>query len=328
MMVVGLPILLTALGGVGPDVRGAGDCPSTDAVAAHLRPLLPHGELPPGSWLELTTTPLAAPSPNAQARQIEMRMVARGGATSRASRHLNVAGSCAEAAEAVAVVAASWMADYLTPPAPAPWLPEQVTEAPSSPASALVTRSPTDPAVPDGAAIVFDVGAGVGLTTAATGTGAPVLTAEVDIRRSNSASAARLVVLAAGTRTVDLGSGTAAWRRLSGGVGAARGWGTRAAFMQVGIDVLAGATLIEGRGFERSGSSTSLDVGGAPWMRAGARWAALPITVWVGAGAVVWLREQRVRVEGIPASAALPRLDLVLGAGLAWTPGATKTDLR
>jgi hypothetical protein len=135
-------------------------------------------------------------------------------------------------------------------------------------------------------------------------------------------------VLAAGARTLDLGSGTADWRRLVGGVGAAHGWGTPASFVRIGIDAMVGAVLIEGRGFSSSGSSTSFDAGGAPWLRAGARLATLPITVWASAGAVAWLREQRVRVEGVPASAALPRLDLVFGAGLAWTPGAKKTDLR
>ena len=80
MMGLGLPGLVIALGGAGPDVRGVGGCPSTEEVAAHLRPLLPHGELPPDSWLELTATPLAAPSANAPVRQIEVRMVTNGGA--------------------------------------------------------------------------------------------------------------------------------------------------------------------------------------------------------------------------------------------------------
>jgi hypothetical protein len=255
-------------------------------------------------------------------------MLTKGGSTPVGSRRLAVAGSCAEAAEAVAVVAASWMADYLTPPASAPWLPQHATAAPTPTASALLTRSPADSPVSGGRAIVFDIGLGAGLTTANTGTGAPLLTAEMNVRRSESASAARVVVLAAGTRTVDLGSGAAAWRRLVGGVGAARGWGRPAAFAEIGIDAMAGATLIEGRGFASSSTTTSLDVGGAPWLKGGARLAALPITVWASAGAIVWLREQRVRVEGMPAVAALPRLDLVLGAGLAWTTGATKTDHR
>jgi len=41
MIVLGLPILMIALGGAGPDVRGGGDCRSANEVAAHLRPLLP-----------------------------------------------------------------------------------------------------------------------------------------------------------------------------------------------------------------------------------------------------------------------------------------------
>jgi hypothetical protein len=325
MIGLGLPLFLITLGGAGPDVRGAGDCPSADEVAAHLRPLLPNGfERSPDSWLELDVTP----SQGATSRQIDVRMLTSGRATPIAARRLAVAESCAEAAEAVAVVAASWMADYSTPPAPAPWLPEHAIAAPPSPASGQLTRSPGDVAAADRSPIVADVGAGAGFATATTGTGGPFLTAEVDLRRSESASVLRLVVLAAGERTMDLGSGTAAWQRLVGGVGAARGWGTPVSFMQAGLDVLAGATLIDGRGFSRSDSSTSVEVGGAPWLRAGARLAALPITVWLGAGAVVWLREQRVRVEGIPASAALPRVDLVLGVGLACTPGATNTERR
>src|SRR5689334_7863676 len=181
MMVFGMPVLMIALGGAGPDVRGGGDCPSADEVAAHLRPLLPRGgELPPDSWLELAaTSPAATPSGGARARQIEVRLLTRGGTTAVASRRLAVAGSCAEAAEAVAVVAASWMADYLTPPAPAPWLPEHVIASPPSNVSAQVALSPGDG--PESARIAFDVGIGAGLTIAASGSGAPFLTAEVDV---------------------------------------------------------------------------------------------------------------------------------------------------
>jgi hypothetical protein len=42
--------------------------------------------------------------------------------------------------------------------------------------------------------------------------------------------------------------------------------------------------------------------------------------VWLGGGALAWAREQRVLVEGVPGAASLPRLDAMLGGGLAWTP--------
>jgi hypothetical protein len=328
MMVLGLPVLLIALGGAGPDVRGVGGCPSTDEVAAHLRPLLPHGELPPDTWLELSdAAPDDGPPGDARARQIEVRLRTAGADAPVGTRRLAVAGSCAEAADAVAVVAASWMARYLTPPAATPWLAD-TTPAASPAVAAAIRRVPQSEPGPARTGVVVDVGGGAGLTSATAGTAAPFVTAEVDLRRSGRASAARLVLLAMGARTVDLGSGTAAWQRLAGGAGAARGWGTPAAFMQLGIDALAGAARIQGRAFASNQSSTSFDAGGAPWLRAGAGLAALPITVWASAGAVVWLREQRVRVEGVPASATLPRLDLVLGVGLAFTPGAAKSDRR
>src|SRR5437764_3407381 len=300
MMVFGLPILLTALGVAAPDVRGDGDCPSAQEVAARLRPLLPPGvEVPPDSWLELTVTQQAASSAGEPVRQIDLRMLTTGVASPIGARRLASNGSCAEAAEAVAVVAASWLVDYSTTPAPPLWLPAAVSPAAGPAASTVLTRAPRGAARPAGTRLAFDFAAGAGMTTAAVGTGAPFLTAEVDMRRSGSASAARLVLLATGARTVELGSGTAAWQRLVGGVGVARGWGAPAAFLQIGIDALAGATLIDGRGFARSESTTSLDVGGGPSVRAGAGLAALPVTVWASAGAIGWLREQRVRVDGI-----------------------------
>jgi hypothetical protein len=131
--------------------------------------------------------------------------------------------------------------------------------------------------------------------------------------------------MAASARTLDLGSGQVAWRRLTAGAGVARAWGTPAAHLQIGGDVLAGATFIEGVGFAQNAGTTRFDAGAGPWVRAGARLAAAPVTVWVGAQALAWAREQQVRVDGVVSRDTLPRLDLLVGAGFTWAPLASKS---
>ena len=86
------------------------------------------------------------------------------------------------------------------------------------------------------------------------------------------------------------------------------------------LGALVGAAFVEGRGFARDQRVASLDLGGVPWARVGARLAAVPVTVWLGGGAMIWAREQRVFAEGVPGAASLPRLDAMLGGGIAWTP--------
>jgi hypothetical protein len=250
------------------------------------------------------------------------------------ARRLSAPPSCDEAAQAVAVVAATWTASYRSP-SPL-WSGEaapQASPAAVAPARNMVSQPPPFAATPagavagevhaDGAAaagdsLSLDIGAELGLATATTGGAAPFLSAEVAVRRR--ANSARLLAMAVGARTIELGSGQAAWRRLMAGAGVARAWGTSAAYLAIGGDVVAGATFIEGSGFAQNATTTSFDVGAGPWVRAAGRLAAVPLTVWVGAQGLAWAREQRVRVDGVVSSGNLPRLDLLVGAGLTWTP--------
>jgi hypothetical protein len=244
-------------------------------------------------------------------------------------RRLAASNDCDGAAQAVAVVAATWTANYRSPlPAPAMRLapppfaaprPAQETdgETPSAKAGVAGAVRATPAAAP--ATLALDVSAGAGLVTATAGTSAPFLLAELGLR-GRSRLAARVVAMAVGERTIALGSGQAAWRRLSAGAGVAYLWGTRAAYLQIGGDAWAGAAFIEGRGFAENARSTSFEAGAGPWLRAGAQLAAAPVTVWVGAEGLVWVREQRVHVDPVVSRDALPRLDLLVGAGVTWTP--------
>ena len=105
-------------------------------------------------------------------------------------------------------------------------------------------------------------------------------------------------------------------------------WGGPSAFAEIELGALIGATFVEGRGFARDQQSVSLNLGGVPWARVGARLAAVPVTVWLGGGALVWAREQRVFVEGVPGAAVLPRLDAMLGGGIAWSPDGRGASVR
>jgi len=320
-----LSLALMALGSSAPDVRGDSDCPSPDAVASRLRLLLPaDGELPPGAWLEIARPAAAAGS--AAAGEIEVRMMVGTPPRALGVRRLSSPGSCDEAAQAAAVVAATWTASYRSPPplwfgdSPPPAVRKVDAASPLTQPGAGTAGGirAVAPAATNVESFALDVGAAFGAAAATSGTAAPFLAAEVDLRRH--ASGARLLAMAFGARTIGLGMGQVAWRRLMAGAGVAHAWGTPAVQLHVGGDVVAGATFLEGSGFAQNAATTSFDAGAGPWARLAAPLAAAPLTVWVGAQGLAWAREQRIRVDGAVSTGSLPRLDLLVGAGLAWNP--------
>jgi hypothetical protein len=346
MIFILLSTALLVLASGAPDVRGEIACPSPEAVAVRLRSLLPaNSQLPPGSWLEIAT-----PAAGAEASdQIEVRMMAGAPPRALGVRRLSVPPSCDDAAQAVAVVAATWTANYLSPPplwfgeatgetttggaragsvdtSPPPFSPlGPAVSLPAATVAGAIRRTATAAAA-DREAGGLEIGAAFGAAASTAGTAAPFVDVEVDLRRN--ASAARLLVMAFGARTIDLGSGQVAWRRLMAGGGVAHAWGPAAAQVQVGGDIVAGATFLEGTGFVQNAASTSFDAGAGPWVRVAAPLAAVPVTVWVGAQGLAWVRQQRVRVDGAASSDSLPRLDLLVGAGLAWNPHGTNRPSR
>jgi hypothetical protein len=87
------------------------------------------------------------------------------------------------------------------------------------------------------------------------------------------------------------------------------------------MGALVGALFVEGQGYTQDASTVSLDLGATSWVRASADLAAAPVTLWVGAAALIWARPQRLHVDGPVAQAALPAFDIMLGGGLLWTFG-------
>jgi hypothetical protein len=290
------------------DVRGTATCPTPALVAASLQPLLPaDARMPSGARLEVDdVSPPAGPK-----LQIEVRLVDAPSGAPLASRRLDKDRSCEETAQALAVVIATWAARYQ--PVPSPTLPLPDSKPSGAPPVLVRARPRASPPL-------VSVGAGAGLIAAGRGSSAPFAAVELDARPADRAWAIRLSVVAIGERTLAFGPGVAAWSRMVASPGVSWRWGGPSAFAEIGLGALIGAAFLEGRGFARDQQVVSLDLGGVPWARVGARLAAVPVTVWLGGGALVWAREQRVFAEGVPGAAYLPRLDAMLGAGIAWTP--------
>jgi hypothetical protein len=290
------------------DVGGTATCPSPALVAASLRPLLPaDATMPADARLEVDdVSPAAGPK-----SQIEVRLVHAPSGAPLASRRLDKYGSCEETAQALAVVIATWVARYS--PVPSSTLPLPDPKAAGALPVLVLAR-------PRASSLLVSVGAGAGLVAAGRGSSAPFAAVELDARDEDRPWVIRLSVVAVGERTLAFGPGVAAWSRMVASPGVSWRWGGSAAFAEIGLGALIGAAFVEGRGFARDQQAVSLDLGGVPWARVGARLAAVPVTVWLGGGALVWAREQRVSVESVPGAASLPRVDAMLGGGVAWAP--------
>jgi hypothetical protein len=306
--------LIAALTSLALDVRGGTGCPTPSEVAERLGPLWPqNADLPGGSWLEMADVPGGDGTP----RAVEVRLMRAPGGDTLAMRRLPAAGACAETAQAIAVVVATWAARY----SPLPSLPlaesQSPAVAPGAPLAAPGVVAQSSVPVPARIAISW-LGAGAGTVLASRGGAAPFIALEGRARRRESRWAARLELALVGERTIALGDGTAGWSRQTVSPGVVRTWGTPEAFAELGAGALLGAASLHGRGFARNQNPTSFDAGVTPWARAGARLAAVPVTLWAGAGALIWLRPQALAVGNTSANQRLPPLDLMVGGGVAW----------
>jgi hypothetical protein len=319
--VAGGPLLLVLVAASasapGLDVRGTTSCPTPAAVSERLRPLLPGAaDLAAGAWLQLDEVP--RPEGDAAGREIEIRLQRAPADAPLAARRVSASAACDDTAEEIAVIVATWVARYAAAPPAALALAEPPPPAPppAPPAPAVVVRAAATP--PAEAQGVW-LGVGAGVVAAAAGTAAPFVAAEARVRLRGARLGLGLLVGTVEQRSLALGSGSAAWTRNLASPGADWTLGTPAAFAQLGLGALVGVAQLEGRGFSQNRTSTSLDVGALPWVRVGARLAAAPITLWLGAGAMVWLRTQHVEVGGVGSDGTLPAVDALVGGGVAWT---------
>ena len=117
-----------------PEVRGPGACPAAAQVAEQLRAMLPDadgGAFPPGARLEVRELPAPAGAPV----RLELKLEEGTSGRELARRVLPANGSCAERAQALAVVAANWAAAYRTTGPDLPRPPAAPLPTPPAPAS-------------------------------------------------------------------------------------------------------------------------------------------------------------------------------------------------
>jgi hypothetical protein len=308
-----LPALAVAAADPGApvEVRGIGiTCPSAAEVAQQVGRLLPAGAaFDPGDWIELREVP----SGRASAIDIDVRLLRRGLDAPLGERRIERVGTCADIAEAIAVVAASWKRQFALPEPTVPVVISLPPPAVRAPAAGVASTAP-------GGETRFGLAGFGGMLTAAAGGVTPVVGVEGELRRGRLL--ARLQASATGARDISVAGGRAEWQRVLVGLAAgANLWRTEQAFLDVTVGPLVGVTRVRGIEFAVPGEALGFDIGVAPAVRLGRTFRQLRMGAWIGVGGVFWLRSHVVAIDGTAETRALPRVDGSVAVGLSYVLG-------
>jgi hypothetical protein len=265
-------VLAAALAAISVDVHSTTDCPSGEAVAERLRPLLPERSATnaPADRAEIEATTDEPPAIHLRLRGADGHVIGE--------RSLPAQENCADSAEAVAAIVAAWESAPVT------------TEAPAPPATVAEVAVPVPPAPRLELAVGASAGAALVGGTAATGT--VELAAGLPDRRWQ-------IRLAAGGQTarqLDLGGGTVDWQHTSFAAGVV----VRSLHPKWRVSVDAGPTLgwatLAGSGFTPSRTRRSFEYGGTAGLRL-ARWFG-PFALWLEGRANGIVDGQQARATG------------------------------
>jgi hypothetical protein len=294
-MLVSFSIMVAALvSGNGIEVRSATDCPSSEAILARLRPLLPGGsDVDDVAWVEV------APPKRDDGSALHVRLV-RSDASVVADRRLAWQGGCDEMADTVATVLATW-------------------EAPQTPAR-IEVASPESPPLEATKAprteVWLGAGGGAGFLGGIAGTGM----IELLMGRTGSHVQGRAAGMGHTRRQRSLEPGEVVWRRTYASLGL--GWQTLGApsgsFWQASADagLLLGWLTASGSGFAPNQRSDAFEYGaglGLRGLRKMGAWA-----LWLECRTSIWARGQRAVLSSSPSSptAELPRFDVLVTIGV------------
>ena len=293
------------------EVRGAGiTCPSAAEVAQQIGVLLPAGAaFDANEWVEVRELP----SERAGSTDIEVRLQRQGLETPLGVRRLERAGTCAELAEAIAVVATSWKGQFALPE---PAVPVVIQLPPPAPATTAVAGPSTGPA---GGTRIGVTGFG-GIAMAGAGGVTPLAGVEGELRRGQWV--ARLQAGATGARDVSVAGGRVEWQRALFGVAVGTElWRTERTSVDVTVGPLVGIARVRGIDFAVPGQALGLDVGIAPAVRLGRWFSRLRMGAWLGAGAALWVRSHVVAIDGASETRSLPRVEGSVAVGVTYLPG-------
>jgi len=234
------------------------------------------------------------------------------------TRELEKKGTCPELASALALVIALWESDVH---------PEFLALGTASPAKPTPPAPSPAPTAPPPAAPVagqaFEVGLGAGVGAGLT-VGADVAwrgAADVTWLALAPQVGVRLSLAAAGERRLDLASGAARWRRTSVALGPVYRWlaGDATSAVDLHVQGLVAALDVQGDGFVTNQSERSLDLGAAAGARFWPGWWLSRWRLWLDLSFEGWQHEQVVYTAPQGDQASLPRVDVFLSLGMAYT---------
>ena len=287
------------------DLGGDSVCPAPAEVRDRLAQLsgFNSGETPPGSDQHRAYL-------SSKDGMVHVELVSSDGRR-LAQRTLDRTGSCADLAEAVAVVISTWEAEFNPNVATSVTLPPLAPPPRPSPAAAEVKAVQLPPNRP----LRFDVGIGL-LASIAGGEVVPGATLAASLSRRSGHLGLAAALSASSTHSQSLGSltGAAHWTR----VALAAGPQYRVSRSASMLDFHAGGVIallrVEGVGLPSTASDTSAQFG----MGAGLRglWAWNSAAGWIGLDVLVYPGRDQLDVGGLGASGQLPRVEVQIASGL------------
>ena len=286
-------LLAVLVAGTALDIRSGTNCPSGEAIADKLAPLLPRmAEAGDVAWIDL-----AAPEP-ASLPALRVRLV-RADTSVIADRRLTIQGGCDEMADTVATVLAAWEA----PPAALPAIVTDTNQFHGEPGKDIQHLE-----------LWVGAAGGAGLLGGIAATG----NIELVLQHTGSRLLGRAAMTGQTTRQVNLDPGDGVWRRTYGSLGL--GWQARRpashSTWQVSADLglLLGWLTASGRGFTPNSQETAFELGASAGLRGQRRlgyWA-----LWLEARANFWPNPERTVLTGAPAEVQLPKFDVLATFGV------------
>jgi len=319
-----LVTLLSTLSGIG--VRGNASCPTPEALAAALEGLI--APAPGSGSARPDVVELAG-----HGASVTVRLTSAGGDLVGEKR-LPERLSCADRAQAAAVIVAAWEAHLrgvAGPIAPRAVGVRAATEPPpvtvarpaapapaSPPAGGAAQPSARGPAAPP-AWVPIQLETSAALFASVTADGVvPGGIFEVAVARGDAPLALDVGAVIIGAHGTGVASGRGVWRRFGGVVEL----DSRSRWRSLALHMYGGAALtavtVTGESFPSTGNDTLFD----PGIVVGLRLALVArLAPWLGASAVSWPRAHTLLVGGSPASADLPQFEAWLGGGVTFGRG-------
>ena len=275
------------------EVHSATACPSSEAIAARLAPLLPTAERaanPPDR------ADLQVSQGDGGQTRLRLRLVGADGALI-GQRDLPPSDRCDELAEMIAVLLASWES---SPHTEIPPIPETVIAKPT-PVSADANHR-------------FELQFGAGVGTALVGGTAASGRLEIGLGSLQSHWQGRIGFAGQTARQTALAPGQVSWRHSM--ATASLVWRTLNPSWLVSADIgpLLGVATLSGQEFPVNQKQNSFEYGLEAGLRAGRRWRRF--TLWVDLRAEAWRQQQRAVVSGGAAPLTLAPWDLAATLGL------------